>query len=159
MGQGEEFVTDQLVESVAELLACQTPKHEIKKFLYDYNGILHGVEEPIRVAPSTVEKALRLARDLLAIKAKQERGGMVAEVLEYYRFCIRDTSVPVREKLRAMEGLRTMMGLDARFGEQTSAEDKARRAIEILREMNASVDSPNSGVDERTEHDSPEGGS
>lgn len=98
-------ITDELVETVAHLLSRGHPKGSIKRVIAERVG---G-----RMHPSSVEKVLRLARDMIATgPASETTDYLRAESLEFYRSVTRNPKASERDRIAARVQIDRLLGLE-----------------------------------------------
>lgn len=133
-GDGTVFATDELIELVAEMLGKCWKKGAIKRAIVEING---GVS-PCR---QTMEKILSLGRALLRQQLELSPGDAKGESVEFYRMVIADEKASWSDRLKAREALDALLGLDPKFKNDQSVEERARKLKEALAAMDASVKS------------------
>lgn len=129
-----KFLSDDVIELVADMLAKRWRKGQIKNALAELNG-------GERLSRATCENALSQARALLLSRTKPSEDHK-AEAIGFYEAIIRDEDLPMRDKLAAQGALREVLGLDYKYNpEGENAEDAAAAIRHAMSAMDETVGS------------------
>ena len=116
-----QFVTDELIEFVADMLVHRCKKGQIKRAVYT---IIGG-----KCNRQTIEKLLNKARALIREEAGLDKAEERADAIGFLKAQIADESISTKDKLSAHEQLLKIIGIGP-YG-QTDANDELTRARKI----------------------------
>ena len=122
----EIFVTEEIVELVAEMLAKRWNKCQIKKTLY------HLADR--HLAPGTCEKVLSSARELIRKRSLEPKTSHIAKSVAFYESVIADDGINTRDRLLAQEALNKMLGVGYQYSKD-SVTDPDEEAKELRAAM------------------------
>jgi hypothetical protein len=125
-GRPATIVIDEMVELVAEMQCMRMKKFAIKRAIEDV--------ATQKIAQSSFEKLMRLARNLNQQRATSATENMSTETIGFYQDVIADPDAPIKEKLKAQEQLEHFLGLGARFKGSGESADVTASKIRIFLE-------------------------
>lgn len=136
------WLSDALIELVAEMIGLRYRKGEIKRELAKFNATEANPQgEP--PSQGVFERLMREARELIRERLEISQSEAAGEAIAFYESVIRDPDIDVREKLRAQDQLERLLGLGARFaqdGDKKSTRDKVEELRRAFQEIEASED-------------------
>lgn len=123
---------DDLVEMVIQMQACYYPEWKIRKEVTRVMGK--------QTTKSFLIKCISGAR--ARMKAREFEAGKNGKMdaIEFYQMVIGSKDAKFRDRIKAQERLDSLLGHDAKFGDQGEhVEDKAAKIRETLKQMRSTV--------------------
>lgn len=130
-GAVRTVVVDLLIEYVADRMAAGAHKHALKREMEE------KFKQSISIA--SYERLRNKARTLIRERSKFSKEDHKGDALSFYKSIASDVNEPASVRLRAMQRMDEIMGIDASMtndGEQIRAEE----AREMLRQIDEDVD-------------------
>lgn len=129
-GSQKVFTRDEVIDIVAKEMAMGMKKYELKRMVTDLCGRKPSVTK--------FEQVLTLARCKLREAANVTRDDAAMRSITFYLEVSYDRSVDMKDRLKAMERIDSVLGLDFRFrGGREAPDNYASRVREFLRKSSS----------------------